>query len=554
MLLSALTTLNRSPTTTMTDREALYRAIVANPADDTPRLVYADWLQENDRPEEAEFIRIQCALEAASPDHPEYVEWLTREEELKLWLTAHLPGPMPKLAAGLSVEGGKNWWEWTRRGFPKFLEFEANGRSASLKSMRELATAIENAIARLPTRWLVLRFVTIRQLAEILRQPVAEQIESISVQIGGDEGWDEVARVLAESRLRNLREASPGTPFGDAGATALAGSNNFARLEWLDLPRDVGPTGVRTLGATAWFRNLKSLRVDYGEMFPAAFEELCRLEPFPRLHTLNLTQESFPVTSWQTFARSKTFPALTRLDLSRANLSEGRAAVLFAAPWLRLAYLDLDTCAIWNDGAAALANAPWIGSLRYLLLGTNGLDPSGAAAIAGCRKLTRLMHLDLSNNTLGIRGLRALAGNPALRGLISLKLADDTDGNPRLTPGNFHEFLTKLNMPSLRHLSLADQPVGPKAARLLTSEKFRNLTRLNLSRCQLSNAAVSALLTAPALQNMIELNLDGNGLHEGLRPLVDRNTMPRLSVCSVTFNRIGADLRKALKRRPVVQE
>src|SRR5207253_2658330 len=33
--------------------------IVANIDDDTPRLVYADWLTENDQDERAEFIRVQ---------------------------------------------------------------------------------------------------------------------------------------------------------------------------------------------------------------------------------------------------------------------------------------------------------------------------------------------------------------------------------------------------------------------------------------------------------------------------------------------------------------
>src|SRR5262249_34905741 len=32
------------------------------PDDDTPRLVLADWLEENGEPERAEFIRIQCQL------------------------------------------------------------------------------------------------------------------------------------------------------------------------------------------------------------------------------------------------------------------------------------------------------------------------------------------------------------------------------------------------------------------------------------------------------------------------------------------------------------
>ena len=44
----------------MTDA-ALLAAIVADPDDDTPRLVFADWLDENDRPDEAAFLRVQCA-------------------------------------------------------------------------------------------------------------------------------------------------------------------------------------------------------------------------------------------------------------------------------------------------------------------------------------------------------------------------------------------------------------------------------------------------------------------------------------------------------------
>jgi uncharacterized protein (TIGR02996 family) len=41
---------------------ALLRAVCHSPADDAPRLVYADWLDEHGRPERAEFIRVQCEL------------------------------------------------------------------------------------------------------------------------------------------------------------------------------------------------------------------------------------------------------------------------------------------------------------------------------------------------------------------------------------------------------------------------------------------------------------------------------------------------------------
>ncbi|HKB03054.1 MAG TPA: TIGR02996 domain-containing protein [Gemmataceae bacterium] len=46
----------------MTDRDAILEAIFAAPADDAPRLVYADWLDEHDYPEQATFVRRQIEL------------------------------------------------------------------------------------------------------------------------------------------------------------------------------------------------------------------------------------------------------------------------------------------------------------------------------------------------------------------------------------------------------------------------------------------------------------------------------------------------------------
>ena len=46
----------------MTDGEALIRSVLATPADDAPRLVYADWLEERGRAGDAEFIRVQIEL------------------------------------------------------------------------------------------------------------------------------------------------------------------------------------------------------------------------------------------------------------------------------------------------------------------------------------------------------------------------------------------------------------------------------------------------------------------------------------------------------------
>lgn len=46
----------------MIEGDALHAAILAAPEDDTPRLVYADWLDETGQADPAEFIRVQVAL------------------------------------------------------------------------------------------------------------------------------------------------------------------------------------------------------------------------------------------------------------------------------------------------------------------------------------------------------------------------------------------------------------------------------------------------------------------------------------------------------------
>src|SRR5262245_11162441 len=49
----------------MNDHDALLRAIGEHPEEDTPRLMYADWLEENGQPERAVFVRAQ--VERARP-------------------------------------------------------------------------------------------------------------------------------------------------------------------------------------------------------------------------------------------------------------------------------------------------------------------------------------------------------------------------------------------------------------------------------------------------------------------------------------------------------
>ncbi|MBX9623847.1 MAG: TIGR02996 domain-containing protein [Gemmataceae bacterium] len=72
----------------MDDGEALIRAIRANRDDDLPRLVYADWLEEQGDHARAEFVRLQCWLSGHPESDPLWEANWYREQEL---LQAHGP-------------------------------------------------------------------------------------------------------------------------------------------------------------------------------------------------------------------------------------------------------------------------------------------------------------------------------------------------------------------------------------------------------------------------------------------------------------------------------
>ena len=54
----------------MTD-DAFLAAILATPDDDSPRLIYADWLEERGDPR-GELLRVECRLRLLSEEAKEY--------------------------------------------------------------------------------------------------------------------------------------------------------------------------------------------------------------------------------------------------------------------------------------------------------------------------------------------------------------------------------------------------------------------------------------------------------------------------------------------------
>lgn len=117
------------------DREAFLKAICAAPDDDTPRLVYADWLDDRgDRPDDAaraEFIRVQVRLAHLRHDNGDEThdinKLLRREWQLFAALAANQLEWMGKVVHDICVAGSKwaSHLRWFRRGFVEEVTCEA---------------------------------------------------------------------------------------------------------------------------------------------------------------------------------------------------------------------------------------------------------------------------------------------------------------------------------------------------------------------------------------------------------------------------------------------
>jgi uncharacterized protein (TIGR02996 family) len=99
------------------EREAFLRAIFDSPDDDTPRLVYADFLDENDDSDRATYIRYDCEL--AKLDDTDTRRQIIQEEISLLLMKCR---SSQSVDSGGTVEEEHINWPWmdnqTVRGFP----------------------------------------------------------------------------------------------------------------------------------------------------------------------------------------------------------------------------------------------------------------------------------------------------------------------------------------------------------------------------------------------------------------------------------------------------
>ncbi len=111
----------------MTLEEILLQEICSNPSDDTPRLVYADWLDENGHEDRANYIRNECGLLANKHYHKKQPAWALAVAKAFGFSTAPSVGGKHfkhfGYGSGYEADGDRQpvMWEWSR-GFISGIE------------------------------------------------------------------------------------------------------------------------------------------------------------------------------------------------------------------------------------------------------------------------------------------------------------------------------------------------------------------------------------------------------------------------------------------------
>jgi uncharacterized protein (TIGR02996 family) len=508
-------------------RERLFRGVLAEPEEDAPRLVFADWLDDHGEPERAEFIRLQMERARLREYDPRRPLLLSREQELldlhaRAW-RADLPG----------------WHReeqcWFRHGFVALVSITA-ARFARGRS-------------RLLDRQAPLEGVRLRNL----------------------EGRS--AEVSANPRLTHLRELAP---LATDEARVLLTSPHLAGLRRLDF--SLGARVRFDLGAlvTGPFTGLSALNLQHRPVAEEGLRKLLAAPFVPSLEELNLLWTGVDEAGCQALSQVP-LPCLRELRLGDNSLQNAGLVALASATgaaWPQLELLELIGFQPGPEDVRRLAASSRSGQLRSLRLtgyrvagtgpvavGLSGLVELRLACNGGTGTLSRLpaplpsagedgprpATLQLSGLTFNKETMRELGRPDLLAGLCHLDLSGSRIDEPAL-----RALLTAGPAPRLETLNLAGCRLGATAGEALArSGWLSRLAFLNADDCALGDSGIAALAAAPGSASLRELSLAGNGIGPaGARALAGSPLLAELRSLDLRNNPLGDDGVAALASSP----
>jgi uncharacterized protein (TIGR02996 family) len=269
----------------MTPDEAFLQAIRESPADDAPRLIYADWLEEHGQADRADFIRAQCRLARSESVGRDSRRLTARAEELLREHWGEWVGPLRELVGPMHDRYGESW---LRDGYHS----EALTRYCR-GFVDRLTLDAERFLSQADT---LLRLVPLRELRlwgagrcapELADCPRLAGLEVLAFSdYWGDPLTPRDARALASSPyLHGLKALHAGwNSLADEGVTALVRAPWLTSLVLLDLT-DNGITddGTRALADCPYLTRLQTLHLRRN---PISGHGRAALEASPHLRRL----------------------------------------------------------------------------------------------------------------------------------------------------------------------------------------------------------------------------------------------------------------------------
>jgi uncharacterized protein (TIGR02996 family) len=319
----------------MTHDEAFLQAIIEAPEDDTPRLIYADWLEEHDQPERAEFIRVQVQLARLPEDDGRRPALKARERALLGEHETAWAGPFRGLVESWKFRRG--FVEQVATGAAKFLtQAERLFRLAPIRRVRlrragwYLHRLAECAfLARLDGLDLSGSFLMPTGVRALAATPYLRRLTSLNLSATNSNDFD-LRQLAASPTLKRLATLDlAGNNLGAAAARVLASSPNFARLTTLRFDAThLGNAGVYLLAASPHLTRLTDLDLGWNDLGGSAAAALARSPNLAGLVRLTLTGSPLSIAGAKALAASPHLGRLRRLALTWQLLSEEARIVL----------------------------------------------------------------------------------------------------------------------------------------------------------------------------------------------------------------------------------
>ncbi|MBL8800195.1 MAG: TIGR02996 domain-containing protein [Planctomycetia bacterium] len=426
----------------MASDPGLLQTVLDQPDDDAPRLIYADWLDDQGETARAEFIRVQCALERLPEDDD------------------RRPG-LEQREAALLAKHESQWLEALPR--DKGIEYSFQRGFVAEASVRwKLFLQHGETIFRLaPIRQLELSYLGMGkfQAEAVGARPELRRLHGLRLK--GQLREPGTQKLLQAPNLRGLKALGLAWVGCGEESLKLALGGHLPQLEALDLTNCAMNLCIGLLRQAKL--PLRELNLHWNELTARDVEALARAPGLAQLTKLDLSSNAVRVAGAQALANSSVITGLTELDLGG--------------------------CAIGIAGVTALAQSANGAQLRWLNLNGNNLGVKGLRALVASPHLTALHTLYLHNNALDDDCLALLLDWPGLPKLRSLGLNMN-----RFTDQGAARLLASAKLSRLWNLNLSENALGQASARAaLEATHLEQLRELGFCNCSLPAAAEKTL-------------------------------------------------------------